>query len=278
MTTQTVPDRQSAAPKTAGAIRPLKSLAIAEYRQFIRNKTLIINATTIPVGISLVLFFLIRNNSGTSAELAASTLESFALAGLIFVVFYSVLSMVTTRRGEGVLKRLRTGEAADWQILTAPGLPTAGLTLIGFAIVSAVVYGFGSPAPVNPIPILIAILSGIVLFTLLALTTSAYTKNAEAAQITSLPVMIVAILGMTTIRGVLPERFASIVEWTPFAAIGDLISLGAAGKLATADESVAALDFAGTITEMGTPIAVLAVWCAVAITLTVKGFRWSDRG
>jgi ABC-2 type transport system permease protein len=186
--------------------------------------------------------------------------------------------MITTRRGEGVLKRLRTGESRDWQIQAAPALLGVALTLVGAALVAAVVYGFGSPAPVNPVAMVLALAIGFVLFSFLALATSGITKNAEAAQITSIPVLTIAVLGLASIRRSLPDGFGKVVEWTPFSAISDLMSLGAAGKLATAPKSGAALDFTGTFGEFGRPLATLAIWTAAAFPLAHRSFGWDDRG
>ncbi|TCJ93522.1 ABC transporter permease [Nocardia alba] len=258
--------------------RPLAALAKAEWLQFRRNKTLVYMATMFPIGIPLATFLIARRDAEPTAAMAAVTFELLALLALLFVQYYSVLSMVTTRRSEGVLKRLRTGEAADWQIQLAPAVPGAVMTSACTAVIAAVVYGTGTPAPVNPLAIVVALVGGTVLFSLLALATSAYTKNAEAAQITSLPVMIIAMLGMSSIRGVLPDRLAQVADWTPFAAVSDLISLGTSGTLPAFAESDAALGFADTVTESGRPFATLALWTVLALVLTRKSFRWDDRG
>ncbi|MBF6129931.1 ABC transporter permease [Nocardia brasiliensis] len=258
--------------------RPLAALAKAEYLQFRRNKTLMYLATLFPVGIPLALYFIAIKDTAPTTSTAAVTFELLALSALLFVQYYSVLSMVTTRRSEGVLKRLRTGESADWQIMLAPAVPGALATLACTVVVAAVVYGTGAPAAVNPAAIVLALLGGIVLFSLLALATSAVTKNAEAAQITSLPVMTIAMLGLASIRKVLPDRLADLADWTPFAAVSDLVSLGASGRLATAATTDPALDFAGTCAELGRPFATLAIWTVLALALTRKSFRWDDRG
>lgn len=258
--------------------RPLAALAKAEYLQFRRNTTLLVMGIGFPVAIPLLTFFLIKRSEGVAPLMTATTFEMFLLMALLFVQFYSVLSMVTTRRSEGVLKRLRTGEATDAQIQIAPMVPGLALTLAGTVVVSAAIYGAGAPGPVNPILMGLAILAGVAIFSLLALATSALTKNAEAAQITSLPVMAIAFVGLSTIRSTFPERLGQIADLTPFAALSDLMSLGTSGKLATASESTAALDFAGTFAEIGQPIAILVVWTALALELTRRNFRWDDRG
>ncbi|QNG20127.1 ABC transporter permease [Rhodococcus triatomae] len=267
-----------ASPSVGYGRRPLSALAKAEYLQFRRNKTLVFMGTVFPVGIPLFTYFVGRDGGAPTPALTATTIELFVLFALLFVQYYSVLSMVTTRRSEGVLKRLRTGEASDWQILTAPAVPGSVLTLAGAVAVAGIVYGTGAPAPVNPVATLLALAGGLVVFSLLALATSGVTKNAEAAQITSIPVMTVAMVGLASLRGILPDRLATVADWTPFAAISDLVWLGAAGTPATTDTSATALDFAGTFAEFGRPLATLALWTVLALALVYKTFRWDDRG
>lgn len=254
---------------------PLWALATAEYLQFRRNTTLVYLGTIFPVGIPLVLFILQHHAPLGGRE--TSAFELFALIALLQVQYYSVLSLITTRRGEGVLRRLRTGEAADWQIQAAPAVPGAVLTVIGAVVVAAVVYAFGAPAPVNPLALVLAVFVGLVTFSLLALATSAMTKNAEAAQITSIPVMALTIAGLGSIRTLLPDHLATIAGWTPFAAVSDLISLGTAGKLVTAGETLTSSNFAGSLGEFGRPVATLAIWAALALLLVRTCFKWDTR-
>ncbi|BDH59050.1 ABC transporter permease [Tsukamurella sp. PLM1] len=266
------------APAAGYGRHPLRALATAEYLQFRRNKTLLFMGTVFPIGMPLLLFFLARGGQPPKPMGTFITFELFVLCALLFVQYYSVLSMVTTRRSEGVLKRLRTGEASDLQILTAPAIPGALLTLLGTVVVAAAVYGAGAPLPVNPFLMLLALAAGVVIFTLLALATSAMTKNAEAAQITSIPVMMIAMLGMSSIRPILPDRLGMIADWTPFAAISDLLRLGQTGLALGAPDDAAPLDLMATFGETGRPLATLALWTVIAVILAKKWFRWDDRG
>ncbi|MBS4101943.1 ABC transporter permease [Tsukamurella paurometabola] len=268
----------AAAPTVGYGRHPLRALAHAEFLQFRRNKTLLFMGTVFPIGTPLLLFFLARGDAAPKPLGVAITMEMFAVFALLFVQYYSVLSMVTTRRSEGVLKRLRTGESSDLQILTAPAVPGIALTLLGAVIVAGAVYGSGGPLPVNALLMLFALAAGLVIFTLLALATSAMTKNAEAAQITSMPVMVLSMVGMANIRQILPDRLALLADWTPFAAISDLIRLGQAGIAPGAAEDAAPLGFGATFGETGRPLVTLAVWTVIALILARKWFRWDDRG
>ncbi|MFC3242726.1 ABC transporter permease [Gordonia humi] len=258
----------------------MTALSRAEFVQFRRNKTLVVTGVVFPILMPLAVYFLGRagNDGVVERSGVAAAFDMFALFALMFVQYYTVLSMVTTRRSEGVLKRLRTGEAADWQILTAPNVPGLIITAASSLLIALVVYATGAPGPANVIAMVVALAGGAVVFGLLALATSGFTKNAEAAQITSLPVIALAMIGMGSIRATLPDRAAEILGWTPYAAVSDLMHLGTAGIPATAGEDAPAADFAGTFADMGRPLATLVVWTVVAIALVYKSFRWDDRG
>lgn len=272
MTTATHTSSTASAP---GRRAPMRALVTAEYRQFLRNRTLVWMGTTFPVGIPLVTYFATRRSTGTTPDLVTTTIEMAALMALLFVQYYSVLSMVTTRRAAGVLRRLRTGEATDRQILTAPAAPGAALSVVTILATCAVVYATGGSPPVNPVALVLAVCLGLVLFTVLALATTAFTRNAEAAQITSIPVITVAMFGLSSVRTVLPEDLARFADFTPFAAISDLISLGTVGHLV---DGGPALEFADTFGAMGRPIATLLVWIIVSAAAAAKAFRWDQRG
>ena len=80
---------------------------------------------------------------------------------LLFVVYYTVLSTAVARREEGVLQRLRTGEAADAEILTALAVPAVAITLVQtlvLAVAGAAVIDL--PLPQDPLLTLAGVLLG----------------------------------------------------------------------------------------------------------------------
>lgn len=250
------------------------SLARAEWLQFRRNKTLLVMATVFPLGIPLLLFFIGDGN----AMQAANSFDMFVFYTLTFVQFYTVLSMATTRRDERVLKRLRTGEARDLEILAAICAPGAILAIAFSIVIVPLMMVLGAPMPVNLVLIIVAVLLGLALFSALALVTSAFTKNAEAAQITSFPVLAIAILGLGTFRPMLGEGIVrDIVSFTPYAAISDLVGLGWAG--ATFEDLLAGaapLGFTEVFTEAGQPLLVLVVWTIIALYGAKATMRWDS--
>lgn len=252
----------------------LVSLARAEGLQLIRNKTLLFLATVFPVGIPLVVFLL---GDGGAIQ-AANAFDMFIFYTLMFVQFYTVLSMATTRRDEGVLKRLRTGEARDREILGAICAPGAVLAMAFAVVLVPLLLVLGAPAPVNVLLLVAGLLAGLVLTSALALLTSVFTRNAEAAQITSLPVMTLAILGMGSLRPMFGEGiFAEIIACTPFAALSDLVGLAWAGGTFTGLlGGQAPLDFGGTFGAAVQPLLILLAWAVLAVFGVGRLMRWDS--
>lgn len=275
--TTTTPTTQSGKRPTGRTTRStsvsrLKALGTAEWLQFRRNKTLLFMATIFPVGIPLVLFGI----GGRGAMEAANTFDIFVLYTLLFVQFYTVLSMVTTRRDERVLKRLRTGEARDWEILGAICIPGALLTAAFSIAIIPILMLMGAPTPVNLIPIVLAVILGLILVSALAFLTSAFTRNAEAAQLTSLPVFTIAMLGLGTLRPVFGDGLlAEIISYTPFAMISDLVQLGWAGAtFPDAMADAAPLDFTGVLGASVQPLLIALVWIVLALVAMRQTMRW----
>ena len=69
----------------------------------------------------------------------------------LFPVYYNVLSQFVTRRDELVLKRLRTGETSDPELLASIALPGVATRARRVAAVGAVAVALGVPVPLNPV-------------------------------------------------------------------------------------------------------------------------------
>lgn len=265
--------------KRSTALQRTISLARAEWLQFRRNKTLLFMATVFPIGIPLLLF-LVGDSDGEAVQAiqAANSFDMFVFYTLTFVQYYTVLSMATTRRDERVLKRLRTGEARDVEILAGIFAPGALLAVAFSVVIVPLLIVLGAPVPVNLLLIVVAVLLGLVLFSALALVTSAYTKNAEAAQITSFPVLTLAIIGLGVFRPVLGDGIVhDIVTFTPYAAISDLIGLGWNGATFTdLISGGAAVGFDETFTAAAQPLLILLVWTVLALFAAKSTMRWDS--
>lgn len=232
----------------------LMALSTAEAKQFFRNKLLVFNAPW-PILLAVLMVSVVSGEFGVA--LASS---AFLLISVGFVVFYSALSMATTRRDEKVLKRLRTGEARDWEILTAISVPLSILVVLMAPISVVLVNRIATddvPALVHPGYMALALLMGIPCAHGLALLTSRFTQNAESAIITSLPILFLTMLSLPGgIRVMLPPALGTINDWNPFALAADLFTHGWIGEALSAPAVSATA---------------LAVW---TIALTYAGNRW----
>ncbi|RAV31671.1 hypothetical protein DLJ54_07165 [Corynebacterium heidelbergense] len=259
----TAPAPISAGPKNSAAGR-FRSLARAEWLQFRRNRVMIFLLLTTCIGLPVFVFTQLNggNDPATRAVRNAATFDVMLILAGVNVLFYSILSMATTRRDEGVLKRLRTGEARDIEILAA--LCTPGTTIVvGVALAlgvgCAVVSG---QTPANALFLVAGTLGFIVVAGSLALLTSAVTKNAEASQVTSLPMYLLAIGSMGVYRGMLPDWAQDLAKNNPFGNCVDLVYHG----WGAASEGMSAGGWEALIK--------LAVWCVILGVAARYYMRW----
>ncbi|MCE4269022.1 ABC transporter permease [Rhodococcus globerulus] len=256
----------------------IATLSRAEFTLLGRNRLLLFNAIVLPL-IFPIGILIISREGGLSDTAVASGLEIFALFLLVFVVFYNLLSVYSTRRDELVLKRLRTGECSDAEILAGPAVPSWVLTGLLTVVVGIAVVVLGGRVPANPVLVLVAFIGGAAVFTALALITSAVTRNAEAAQITCMPILILATAGMSSIRNIVPDNIARVLDFTPMAAILDLVNLGWVGRTSSelADDGAVAASFADTFVSAGQPLLVLVAWIVGSVLIANVYFRWEPR-
>jgi ABC-2 type transport system permease protein len=238
-----------------------------------RNRLAFVYALVMPL---LPLALLFTGERGSPSVGAGAIVTMFMVIAL-FPVYYNVLAQFVSRRDELVLKRMRTGETRDAELMVSIALPGAISALVLAAVAIPIAAAVGQPLPVNPL--LYAVLAGamVIMFTAFAYWTAAWTKNAEAAQLTSLPIIIVASVGplANSLPG-MSDRLHDILSLTPGAAISDLIRIGWFGLDGPgADQTT--LTFAETWSQAGEPLLVIAAWTFLAVTLARRSMRWEPR-
>lgn len=233
-----------------------------------RNRMTLAYALIFPL---IPLAWLLVGERGDSTFGILSMTNVLLLAAL-FPVYYNMLSQTVTRRDELVLKRFRSGESSDNDLLASIAIPGIVVMLIISLLAVAIAPAFGQQLPANPIVLLVAVLVIAAAFAGLAFWTAAWTRNAEAAQVTSLPILMVAIVG--SMRATFPESVQPYLELTPGAAIEALVRIAWFGQ----DLDGVALSFASTFTEAGRPLLVLLGWMVLAGVLTKRSMRWEPRG
>ena len=112
------------------------------------------------------------------------------------------------------------------------------------------------------------------LFTAFAFWTAAWTRNAEAAQLTSAPVILLAVLGQMTVA--FPESVQRWADLTPGAALTDLVRSGWFGFGEPGTERT--LDFMDTWAAAGKPMLVLVGWTVLAVVLAARSLAAGNPG
>ncbi|MFC6154056.1 ABC transporter permease [Nocardioides yefusunii] len=235
----------------------------------LRNRTTMIYGVVIPL-LPLALLFTLESDA---PDAGASMITTAWLMALIFPGYYNLLSMFVSRRDELVLKRLRTGEIRDGELITSMALPGALLAVLVLVLAVPITAVAGVDLPVNPVMLLVAVVLSVVTFAAFALWTASWTKTAEAAQLTSAPVMVLAMVG--TFAPIVPESVGRWLDLTPGAAVGELASVTWFGLESGAE--TATLSFVETFSAALPALGVLVAWTALAVLLARRSLRWEPR-
>lgn len=259
-----------------GAVRRIWALGLMELRLMLRNKTAVVNVLLMaPFMVLLMSSFLEppQDGRGLFAGTLMTGLLSFAL---LFIAYYTLVTSAVARREELMLKRLTTGEVTKSEILVAMCVPVLVFVLLQLVLGWVAVSFLLDPPPTpNVVLVMIGTLLGFVVFALLAFVSSAFTKTVEAAQITTVPVLIVALLpsGLAFPLTGLPETAQTVAAMTPLAPVVTLLNLGLSGITPDGD-----LVSAGeTWGHAWLPIAVLIGWIVVSGYLVRRFMRWEPR-
>lgn len=253
----------------------LLGLARAELTLLLRNRMQLIVAITMPVAIPFLLLPLV--NRGVPAETLAGAMGLMIVMALLFVVYYNLLSAYVARRQDLVLKRLRTGEASDATVLASTAVPALTIAITMILLMGAFSTPMlGLPLPTHPLMIVLGVALGAVVLVPLALVTATMTRTVEAAQVTSLPLMAVLLIGSGAAvpLDLMPEWFGRLVQLIPSSAIVELTRTGWLGV----DADGAALTTAQAWGSAIAPTAVLLVWLVLGLVLVARTFRWEPRG
>ncbi|TDC45550.1 ABC transporter permease [Jiangella ureilytica] len=263
---------------TSGAMRRIRAIATAELRLLVRNRTAMFTALVLPLitvgGLSAIGF-------GENGDLPLGALVVTMLAAftLLYVVYYNLVSAYVGRREDLVLKRLRVGELTDAEILAGTALPSvvvAVAQIVFTAIVAAI--AFGLDVPVNAALAVLAVLAGVVMFVLLAAASTAFTRNVEMAQVSTLPVVFLCMASLIFSGGVtapenIPDTAQAVVRFIPLSPVVDLVGLGLTGQTSDGDT----VGFAASWGEAAQPAAIAVAWIVLGLWALRRWFRWEPR-
>jgi ABC-2 type transport system permease protein len=256
------------------ARRRVLALASAEIRLLLRNRTAVVSSLLGPV---LLLGSVAAIDLSNGLELDGRSFGSSAIGvTLVLVLYYNLVTTFVARREELVLQRMRTGELTDGEMLLGTAVPTLLVTVVQVLAVAVGVVALGRwSAPVDVVLPLLALLGGGALMVVLAAATTSFTRTVEAAQFTTLPLVLAATIcsGLLVPLSGLPQPVAEVSRFLPLTSVVELSRLGLVG--ATWDDL--AVDTAGAWAAAPAPLAVLAAWLVVGALVARRVFRWAPR-
>ena len=252
----------------APARRRLRALARAELTLLGRNRGVVFVALVVPLSLPVTVRPAIDQVDLKKEGLTAGAVMMTAAIGFsfLFAVYTSLVNAYVARREELVLKRLRTGELSDAEILTGTALPAVGLGLAQALLLCAgcaVLLHAGVPKA--PYLMLLGLVSGLVLSAALAALTASFTRTTESSQVTAVPVVFLSMMGsgIAIPAEILPDRLASVCELLPLSPAIRLVSAGWTGRLSAQEVLVT--------------VAIALAWTVVAVFAVRRWFRWEPR-
>lgn len=274
-----VPFTGGRVPDVAG-LRRLGALGRAELLLLIRNRSALFSALFVPLVLLWALHSsLPRHYSGHAADLStAPVLASGSIGVVLLVVLYATLvPAFVARREDLVLKRLRTGQVLDLEILGGTSLPVALIALVQCsALITLSTAALGVGLPENVLLLVLAVLLGALLTVAFAAVTSIWTRTTEMAQLTTVPLLLASVAGSGLVvpLAAMPTWLAEACRWLPLTPVMELVRLA---WLGSADGPATPLGFAGSWSAAVPYLGAVLIWGAAARYVLRRWFRWEPR-
>ncbi|MFF1759432.1 ABC transporter permease [Streptomyces sp. NPDC058266] len=246
----------------------MRALARAELTLIGRSKGTLFTAVFVP----LVLPFSVRSSidsmdlKGAGLTVGSVLLPSAIGFSLLFAVYSALVGVYAARREELVLKRLRTGELRDVEILAGAAVPSVAIGLAqSLVLVAACTAFLDVGAPQAPYYAVLGLLLGLVMWPALAAVTASFSKSVESAQVAAMPLLLLSLLGSGTVvpLEVMPDRLSSVCELLPLTPVITLVRGGWTGDLSAYDALGA--------------VATAVAWTVLAVFAVRRWFRWEPR-
>lgn len=265
--------------RARGSARRITSLARAEGLMLRRSPSALLTTLGAPI---LLVAAQMQNAAAPGSEVAggldrgALVLLSVAAFGLIFGVYSNLVTVLVARREQLVLKKFRTGEVSDLELLI--GSAITAVVVVWTQIMLAAIAGsilLGMSWPRNIVIVLAAVLFGTVVFVLLAALIATVTSSVEMAALTATPALLVSMLlsGLMYPIDDLPGAVQSAAQLFPLTPVVELLRLGLAGI----PPSGAPVGFAGSFLPAAWPVLILSGWVLGGWWATRRWFRWEPR-
>jgi ABC-2 type transport system permease protein len=245
--------------------RRIACLARAEAVLLRRNPSALGGALIAPLTLAVVPFSNPEASGLAGSGTAVVLVVGLTAFTLILGVYYNLVTALVARREEFVLKRLRTGEIGDAEILAGTAAPAV---LIAWAqIALGIVVGFALldlEMPTNPGLVLVGVGLGTAACILFAAAVTVVTSTVEMAQLTATPVLFVSLIfsGAMFPLDTLPDPLARLAGGLPLTQVVDLVRIGLVGA---------------SPGEAAVPVLVLGAWLMAGTLVVRRWFRWEPR-
>lgn len=276
-TSVTEPAPSSTTVRVRGSARRIASLGRAEAVLLRRNPGALASALFAPVVLVVVPF---TNTSepgrGTDFDTGSLVVTGLTTFTLILGVYYNLVTALVARREERVLKRLRTGEISDSEIIAGTAAPAVAIAWgqIALGVLTAWIL-LGMQAPTNPVLALAAVALGTAVCVLFAAAMTALASSVEMAQLIATPAMVVSMIfsGVMFPLEDLPGPVHRISQGLPLTQVVELLRLALTGITAAGDT----VGLAGSFGSAVVPVVVLGAWVAAGTWAVRRWFRWEPR-
>ena len=199
------------------------AIARSEMTQLVRNRLVAASSLFIPLAFSAVLIFN-RENFGGTPVTAALILVTVTAMG----TYITATTTLASRRQNLFLKRLRSTSAKDASILSGLVLPIALVNLVQAGVIVAILSVVGTP-PVGVVAVVAAVAMAAPTNINSRTTTAGLTNSPDHAQVTTLPLFVVALGASMWVGLTGTEELAGVKRLLPGGAVTELIIEGWSG-------------------------------------------------
>ncbi|MFG1944781.1 ABC transporter permease [Nonomuraea sp. NPDC048826] len=226
-------------------------------RLFWKDRGMLFGSVVTPVGLAIGLPVLMRNVTGEGVAAATTVFHGMIAVILAITTFMTMVVTLTMRRDQLVLKRLRTTELTDAQILAGQIASVVSQTVVIVVLSALAVRVLADvPLPADPVLFAAAVVAGSAVMALLATAYTAAIPRAELSAAFAMPVFLLAGVGAGAMGPIpLPSFVRVALDLLPTGAVLDAVRDG----------------------EVLMPALNLAVWTLIGLVSLRRWFRWEPR-
>lgn len=245
-------------------LRQTLVIAGTEFRLLLRNRAAAVLALLMPIVFGAFLAFKTPDLGAEDGRMLWTWIVTTQVAAMLgFTVYITTTITFAARREDRYLKRLRSGEVSDAQIIAGLAAPALMLATVQVVIILAMSAVGGLTAPAHYWPLALALLGGGLMCTAVGVLTSAWTRGAESAQITTAPFFFVLLMGTVLVMRA-GEDATLIQRALPGGSVAELIRLAWQTEPAKSG-------------SLSLALVLLAAWVVVPLVVASRTFRWSPR-